>query len=104
MQFHNEHFTAKRMQITTSGVSASTLNELVAQVNLDPVEGPVPLKPTYYGGEYRVPNYVEPNAYVAIAGECPGWVESWIARKVFLMFGDSNIKLTKMFIRIYQLH
>lgn len=72
MQFHNEHFTARRLQITACGVPLSMLNELVTNVNLDPIKGPAAIKPTFYGGEIRALNYEEPNAFIVVAGETPG--------------------------------
>lgn len=86
MQFHNEHFTAKRLQITTCGVPLSIVNELITHVNLDPVKGPAAIKSTFYGGEIRALNYEEPNTFISVAGETPGLAIVFIFMIVLFIF------------------
>ena len=73
-EFFSSHFTANRLQITSMGLSLEQLNQFVAQVDVESGIGPQPVNAVYYGGEDRILNNKEHNAYIAVAGPTPGWV------------------------------
>ena len=71
-EFFGKHFTSSRLQITSAGVPLEHLDRVVANIDLSPENGPKPAKAEYYGGEKRLVNGKEYNAYIAVAGPTPG--------------------------------
>ena len=54
------------------GVPLEQLNKFVSTIDLPTENGPRPTTATYYGGENRITDSKQHNAYVAVAGPTPG--------------------------------
>lgn len=75
LEFFGNHFTASRLQVTSMGIPVELVNQFVSTIDLPTENGPQPTKATYYGGENRIVNDKEHNAYIAVAGPSPGYTK-----------------------------